>query len=91
MSREERQKASSSAQRDFWWLSDRSYADSSTPKEDSPGAKRSRRFTPHSPISPYKGHDKGCGYKKPELKVNIWKLQPFKKLYYFTCKHWVCA
>ncbi|XP_076111770.1 uncharacterized protein LOC143080013 [Mytilus galloprovincialis] len=68
MSREERQKASSSAQRDFWWLSDRSYADSSTPKEDSPGAKRSRRFTPHSPISPYKGHDKGCGYKKPELK-----------------------
>ncbi|XP_052062607.1 uncharacterized protein LOC127702446 [Mytilus californianus] len=68
MSREERQKASSSAQRDFWWLSDRSYTDSSTPKEDSPGAKKTRRFTPHSPISPYKGHDKGFGYKKPELK-----------------------
>lgn len=53
MSREERKKEASSSQKDFWWLSDRSFTDSSTPKDDSPGAKRTRRFTPHSPINPY--------------------------------------
>ena len=54
MSREERKKEASSSQKDFWWLSDRSFTDSSTPKDDSPVAKRTRRFTPHSPINPYK-------------------------------------
>lgn len=55
MSREERQRGTSSSKKDFWWLCEDSITDSSTPKEESPGAKRTKRFTPHSPINPYKG------------------------------------